>query len=249
MSDKPKFYDRINVYEFSCELPGSGQEVAFKPVNTGQLKKLLTYEKETNLLIQEQALDDLISSSVLTEDFNSDDLYLEDRFFLLVEMRKKTKGEVLEFTLTCPKCNSQSLNRVDLNSMPIKQLDKEADLTVDLVNDVKVHLRRVKRKDQKEIKPSFLKPNLSNLQITAEMQTLFHACAIDKIETPDGVDENINMTDKVYLVDNIPTSEYDKIREKIEEISFGLDLSYKVKCRACDFEQDTIVPVENNFFS
>ena len=81
------------------------------------------------------------------------------------------------------------------------------------------------------------------------MQTLFHACAIDKIETPDGVDENINMTDKVYLVDNIPTSEYDKIREKIEEISFGLDLSYKVKCRACDFEQDTIVPVENNFFS
>ena len=149
MSDKPKFYDRINVYEFSCELPGSGQEVAFKPVNTGQLKKLLTYEKETNLLIQEQALDDLISSSVLTEDFNSDDLYLEDRFFLLVEMRKKTKGEVLEFTLTCPKCNSQSLNRVDLNSMPIKQLDKEADLTVDLVNDVKVHLRRVKRKHQK----------------------------------------------------------------------------------------------------
>lgn len=249
MSDKPKFYDRINVYEFSCELPGSGQEVTFKPVNTGQLKKLLTYEKEKNLLLQEQALDDLISSSVLTEDFNSDDLYLEDRFFLLVEMRKKTKGEVLEFTLTCPKCNSQSLNRVDLNSMPIKQLDKEADLTVDLVNDVKIHLRRVKRKHQKEIKPSFLKPNLSNLQITAEMQTLFHACAIDKVETPDGIDENINMTDKVYLIDNIPTSEYDKIRNKIEDISFGLDLTYKVKCRACNFEQDTIVPVENNFFS
>lgn len=249
MSDKPKFYDRINVYEFSCELPGSGQEVTFKPVNTGQLKKLLTYEKEKNLLLQEQALDDLISSSVLTEDFNSDDLYLEDRFFLLVEMRKKTKGEVLEFTLTCPKCNSQSLNRVDLNSMPIKQLDKEADLTVDLVNDVKIHLRRVKRKHQKEIKPSFLKPNLSNLQISAEMQTLFHACAIDKVETPDGIDENINMIDKVYLIDNIPTSEYDKIRNKIEDISFGLDLTYKVKCRACDFEQDTIVPVENNFFS
>jgi len=249
MSDKPKFYDRINVYEFSCELPGSGETVTFKPVNTGQLKKLLTYEKEKNLLLQEQALDDLISSSVLTEGFDSDDLYLEDRFFLLVEMRKKTKGEVLEFTLTCPKCNSQSLNRVDLNSMPIKQLDKEADLTVDLVNDVKVHLRRVKRKHQKEIKPSFLKPNLSNLQTSAEMQTLFHACAIDKVETPDGIDENINMIDKVYLIDNIPTSEYDKIREKIEEISFGLDLTYKVKCRACDFEQDTIVPVENNFFS
>lgn len=249
MSDKPKFYDRINVYEFSCELPGSGETVTFKPVNTGQLKKLLTYEGEKNLLIQEQALDDLILSSVLTENFDIGDLYLEDRFFLLVEMRKKTKGEVLEFTLTCPKCNSQSLNRVDLNSMPIKKIDKEANLTVDLVNDVKIHLRRIKRKHQKEIKPSFLKPNISNLQMAAEMQTLFHACAIEKVETPDGIDENINIIDKAYLIDNIPTSEYDKIRKKIEDISFGLDLTYKIKCRACDFEQTTMVPVENNFFS
>jgi hypothetical protein len=249
MSDKPKFYDRINVYEFSCELPGSDQKVIFKPVNTGQLKKLLTYENETNLLIQEQALDDLLISSVLSEDFDVNELYLEDRFFLLVELRKKTKGEVLEFTLTCPKCNSQSINRVDLNSMPVKPLDTEVDLTVELVNDVKVYLRRMKRKHQKEINPSLLKSNLTNLQIAAQMQTLYHACAIDKIETPDGIDENLNMNDKIYLIDNIPTSEYDKIRNKIEEVSFGLDLTYKASCRQCDYKAETIVPVESNFFS
>jgi hypothetical protein len=186
MSDnKPKFYDRINVYEFSCALPGNSQEVNFKPVNTGQLKKLLTYENETNILIQEQALDDLISSSVLSEDFNIDDLYLEDRFFLLVELRKKTKGEVLEFSLNCPQCKSQSLNRIDLDKMPIRPIDLEMDTSVELVNDVKVYLRRIKRGHQKEINPSFIKRSMSSTQIAAEMQVLHHANAIEKIESPD----------------------------------------------------------------
>lgn len=252
MSDnRPKFYDHVNVYEFRCELPGVQQEVLFKPVNTGQLKKLLTYENETNLLIQEQALDDLISSSVLSEDFNIDELYLEDRFFLLVELRKKTKGEVLEFSLTCPKCKSQTLNRIDLNDLPVKPLDKEASMTVDLGNKIKVHLRRLKRKHQKEIKPSMLPKGLTPTQAQAEVQILYHACAIDKIETESGVDENLKLTDKRYLVENIPTGDYDKIREALDELSFGVDLTYRMSCGqpTCDFEWSTLVPVENNFFS
>ena len=249
--NRPKFYDHVNVYEFRCELPGAKQEVLFKPVNTGQLKKLLVYENETNLLIQEQALDDLISSSVLSEDFNIDDLYLEDRFFLLVEMRKKTKGEVLEFSLTCPQCKSQTLNRVDLNHLPVKPLDEKANLTVDLGNNIKVHLRRLKRKHQKEIKPSMLPKGLSPTQAQAEVQILYHACAIDKIETESGIDEDLKLTDIKYLIEKIPTGEYDKIRNAIDELSFGVDLTYKIICGQsdCNFEWSTVVPIENNFFS
>ena len=60
MSERPKFYDHVNVYDFSCELPGSKETIQFKPVSTGQIKKLLTYENESNYVLQEQALDDLI---------------------------------------------------------------------------------------------------------------------------------------------------------------------------------------------
>ena len=249
MSDKPKFLDRVNVYEFTCKLPGLNQEVKFKPVNTGQLKKLLTYENETNLIVQEQALDDLISSSVLSEDFNIDELYLEDRFFLLVELRKKTKGEVLEFTLTCPKCNSQTLNRVDLNKLTVKPLDPGVSKIVELGNEIKVHLRRVKRKHQKDIKPGHIPKNLTTTQQSAEIQILSHACAIDKVETPEGIDENITLVDKKYLIENIPTGDYDKIRNGIEALSFGTDLSYVMGCNQCDFKQTIEVPIEQNFFS
>ena len=247
--NKPKFYDRVNVYEFRCELPGLKQEVLFKPVSTGQLKKLLTYENETNLLIQEQALDDLISSSVLSEDFNINELYLEDRFFLLVELRKKTKGEVLEFSLTCPKCKSQTLNRVDLTKMPVKPMDEKASMVVELSNEIKVHLRRLKRKHQKEIHPNMIAQHLTDMQKQAEVQILYHACAIDKIETPEGIDENLKLGDKKYLIENIPTSEYDKIRKALDEFSFGVDLSYKIGCNQCGYSQTVQVPIENNFFS
>lgn len=250
MSDnKPKFYDHINTYEFTCNLPGDGKEVKFKPVNTGDLKKLLTYEKETSLIIQEQALDDLILSSVLSEDFNIDEIYLEDRFFLLVELRKKTKGEVLEFSLTCPECNSQSLQRVDLNKMTVKPLDPDADNVVDLGNSIKIYLRRLKRKHQKEIHPSMIPQHLSDLQKQAEVQILYHACAVDKVESEGGIDDNLKLSDKKYLIENIPTGEYDKIRDKLEEMSFGVDITYNTSCRQCDFEFNTMVPIENNFFS
>ena len=248
-NQKPKFIDRVNVYEFTCKLPGLNQEVKFKPVNTGQLKKLLTYENETNLIVQEQALDDLISSSVLSEDFNSDELYLEDRFYLLVELRKKTKGEVLEFTYTCPKCKSQTLNRVDLNSLKVKPLDPGANKVVELGNEIKVHLRRTKRKHQKEIKPGHIPKNMTPSQQQAEIQILFHACAIDKIETPEGMDEELQLKDKKWLIENIPTGDYDKIREGIEELAFGVDLSYEIGCNACKFSQTVEVPIEQNFFS
>ena len=102
------FKNYVNVYEFDCKLPGSGKVVNYKPITTGQMKKLLIYENETSPVVQEKALDSLISSSVIDKDFNINDLYLEDRFFLLVEMRKNTKGKTFTFPFECSKCKTST---------------------------------------------------------------------------------------------------------------------------------------------
>jgi len=123
MSDRPKFLDHVNSYEFTCELPGSGETVAFKPVSTGQIKKLLTFENETNYVVQEQALDDLLSSSVLSEGFDVGDLYIYDRLFLLLELRKKTEAALGS------KFNIKDFHRVLLSkgSLPLEILEREVD--------------------------------------------------------------------------------------------------------------------------
>lgn len=249
MSDKPNFYDFINVYDFVCELPGSKEKVHFKPITTGQLKRLLTYENETNYVIQENAIDDLITSSVLSEDFNIDEQYIYDRLFLLIELRKKTKGEVLEFQVKCPECNSQSLNRIDLNTLEIKELENSENHIVEFGN-VKIHLRHMKRRHQKEdIKPQLFTKAMSETQQAYMFQVAFNACAIDKIETPKGIDENISMKDRIYFIENIPTNFMDKIKEEVDNMGFGWKLQNKIKCNHCKFEFIEDIPIQQNFFS
>ena len=249
MSERPKFYDHVNVYDFSCELPGSKETIQFKPVSTGQIKKLLTYENESNYVVQEQALDDLISSSVLSEGFDIGELFLYDRIYLLIEIRKKTKGEVLEFQLDCPKCKSQSLNRVNLDELERVEMDAGIDTVVQLSNNIKVHLRQMKRKHQiQEIKPQFFPKNMSDKQQAYMLQVIFHACAIDKIETPSGIDENIPIKDRIYFIEQIPMQEMDKIRDKVDEMGFGWKLEHKSKCTHCQYEVRDQIPIQNHFF-
>jgi hypothetical protein len=246
--NKPKFYDFVNVYDFTCEMPGSKETIQFKPVTTGQIKKLLTYENETNIVVQEQALDDLISSSVLTEGFNIDDQYLYDRLYLLIEIRKKTKGEILEFQVKCPECNSQSLNRVNLENLDVIPLENTDDVVVEL-GRVKVHLRHMKRKHQKEdIKPQLFPKNLSDSQKAYMYQVAFHACAINKIETPNGIDEDIPMRDRIYFIESIPMSQMEILKDKLDEMAFGWKLENKIKCNHCTFEYKADIPVQQNFF-
>jgi hypothetical protein len=248
-NNKPNFLEYINVYDFTCELPGSKEQIQFKPVTTGQIKKLLTYENETNYVVQEQALDDLISSSVLTEGFNIDEQYIYDRLFLLIEIRKKTKGEVLEFQVKCPECSSQSLNRVDLNQLEIQQLENPENRIVDFENGVKVHLKHMKRRHQKEdIKPQFFKKGMTNSQQAYMFQVAFHACAIDKIETPKGLDENISMKDRVFFIEQIPMHFMEKLRDEIDDMGFGWKLQNKIKCLHCQYEFIEDIPIQQNFF-
>ena len=248
--NKLKFYDFVNVYEFTCELPGSKKTVQFKPVTTAQIKRLLTYENETNYVIQEQALDDLISSTVLSDDFDINEQYIYDRMFLLIEIRKKTKGEVLEFQITCPECNSQSLNRVNLDNLEIKQLEDNNNRIVELGDKIKVHLRHMKRKHQKEdIKPQLFSKRMTDTQQAYMFQVAFHACAIDKIETPNGIDENIPMKDRVFFIEQIPIGYMEILKEEIDNMSFGWKLQNKVKCNHCSFNFVEEIPIQQNFFS
>jgi hypothetical protein len=164
-------------------------------------------------------------------------------------LRKKTKGEVLEFQLTCPDCKSQSLNRVNLDELPRTELDESLNTVVELQGGIKVHLRHMKRKHQKEeIKPNFFHKNMSERQMAYMFQVLFHACAIDKIETPSGIDENIPIKDKIYFIEQIPMQEMEKIKEKVNEMSFGWKLSKKIKCVHCKFESEEDIPIQQNFF-
>lgn len=244
------FKDFVNVYEFDCILPGSNEEIKFKPITTGQMKSLLVYEGEKRPSKIEEALDKLITTSVISEDFDITKLYLQDRFYLLVELRKKTKGKIYQFDFTCPKCKSQSIQNIDLSNLAITKLDKRLSKKVKINDSITVEVGHIKRKDQMEAFKLVDKlPNLTETQKMAEVTLYTYAQVIETIITPDGEEKDINLMDKVFLLNNITQDGYTKVTEWFEKNEFGTDFTYMTKCIHCnDFEEKKDIPVSNFFF-
>lgn len=245
---KAKFRDILNIYSFTCELPGTGEEIEFRPVTTGQLKKLLTYEDETSPILQEIAIDELISSSILTEGYDPDTMYLEDRFYFIIQLRKKSKGEVIELQHECEECKSQTLLKISLDDLKLIEKKENEDKNVNLRNGISVKLKHITRKDQKQIKKSFIK-GLTGTQLSAELLTLSSALGIESISTKEhGEEIDLTLGDKKYLIDNLPMSEYEKIRDWYEENFFGIDFKYEIKCYHCEHQTKIDIPMESAFF-
>jgi len=260
MSDFKKY---LNVYEFDTVLPGSGKTVKFKPVTTGQMKELLVYENETDPSVIESALDKLITSSVVTEDFKILDLYLQDRFFLMLEIRRRTKGDHYQFEFRCPGCNSQVLQSVNLAKLPVTRLIEEVDHIVKLNDSISVELDFIKRRDQviayDIVNQTF--GNLSPLQKATEAALVANALAIKAVITPDGKDDDISIEDKKFLLENVPRGEYDLINNWFENYNFGVEFSFELQCKhifvpepgktfgkPCGFKQKQDIPLEQFFF-
>lgn len=245
MSDYKKY---LNVYEFETVLPGKGEKIEFKPVTTGQIKKILTYENEDDPRLVEKILDEMISSSVITEEFNIDDLTLQDRFFLLVEIRKKSKGTKYKFSWTCENCGTQNLSSVDLDKLKFIDFPEKIDPIVKLDENISLGLRHVTRGMIKEGYPYFDETLSSSVQKVAELATITHAASIESIITPEGEDKDITWEDRLYFVNETPQEFYEKITEWAQKYNYGFDFSYRLKCKGCGKMEKREVPLENFFF-
>jgi hypothetical protein len=89
---------------------------------------------------------------------------------------------------------------------------------------------------------------LTDTQKAYVFQVAFHACAIDKIETPSGIDENIDMKDRMYFIENIPMNGMELIKDEVDKMEFGWNLQQKIQCPHCGYEQVEDIPIQQNFF-
>ena len=247
---KLDFRNYLNVYEFETVLPGSGETVKFRPITTGQLKQLLVYENETNPIVVEKALDEtLITSSVISEGFNINNLYLQDRFFLLVEIRRKSKGDNYQFEYVCPECKSQSVQNVKLNELKVTSIPEDIKDIVEIDKNLSVKLAHVTRGGQKEAYKNIKNiKKLTDTQRITEMSLFTHAASIQSIIVPEGEITDATIMDRKYLLENIPTNAYEKIRDWFSDNNFGMDFNYTIACKGCDHEEILDIPIENFFF-
>lgn len=241
------FKDYINEYEFECVLPGVNKTVKFKPLITKQIKKLSTYEKEVNPIVIEEAFDELISSSIITEDFNIDNIYIQDRIFLLIEIRKKSKSDIYEYQFKCPKCKTDIISAINFSDFNISKRDDSVDKSIKMSDNMTIFIDHITRGEQKEAYKT-LDRTLSVEDVQTDMVMNNIAAGIKEVETPDGR-ETLAFEDKKYLLDSSNVYIFNEIKKWYDNNDFGIDLTYQMKCTQCDYISEKVpMEIDNNFF-
>ncbi len=236
----------LDVYEFPYTLPGSGEELLIKPITTGQMKKILAYEDENDPYVVEDALDRLMSDCVINKDFNINQLYLQDRFALMLEIRKVTKGSVYQFTYKCHKCGLYNSGVVDLSELPIKTFNRDNNI-ITISEKLKFEVDFPTREDQKIAVKKTIGKNLGYHEKMVDVQTGTFANAIKKVHTPDGILEEVPFEDKVYILDNISSTVFQEFSNWFKEHDFGVDFNSNVKCTGCGHEEKIDIPLSDFF--
>jgi len=236
----------LNVYEFETVLPGSNEKVKYKGLSTNTMKKLIIHENEKDPLKEEDILDHILSVSIIDEDFDVDKLYVLDRYYLFIKIREATKGSVYKFQYTCPECNGQTVQSIDLKTLILKKTKIKNNTISLLKGNVKLELDYPKRKNQKEAY-SYINPKLSDREKSIDIQLADLAAFVTHIKTSDG-EQDIDYTELIDFIGELPENEKDVFDQWIEKNKFGIDLKHVLKCPHCEFETERDLPMQN-FFS
>ena len=236
----------IDSYEFPYTLPGSGKELMIKPITTGQMKRVLAYEDETNPYIVEEVLDKLISESVITEGFDVGEIYLQDRFSLLLELRKITKGDMYTFNWKCPKCRVENIHNVSLSGLEVKPYNND-DNVLTVSEKLKFEVDFPTRNDQKDAIKRVAGKKLSYRERQVDVQTGTFANSIKKVHTPDGIHEDVPYGDKVFILENISTEVFAEFTKWFADHEFGTAFKTEYKCFSCHDEGNLDIPLSDFF--
>lgn len=235
----------LKAHKHEATLPGSGEVVEFRALTTNDMKELLVYENQTDPLVGEEILDQILSETALNEDFDVNNLYIQDRYYQFIELRKATKGTKYSFPYTCKKCGNQSIQNIDFNDLEVKEKqDSEKEVKL-LDGNLVLEMDHITRGEQKE-GYKMIDKSLSPSKKQVEMILSDMAASIKSITTPEGKEE-IPMEKKIEFVGGLPSSEYQKIRDWYQKNDFGINLNTKIICDKCEFEEEIQIPLDNFF--
>ena len=215
---------KIATPKYDMIVPSTGETVTYRPYVVKEEKLLLiALESQSNEAI-ENAVVDIIKLCVETPiDVNS--LTTFDVEFIFVNLRAKAVGEGIKVNPSCEHCEEKSEQKVNLDKVIVKGLEKDIDMRVKLTDDISVDINW---------------PTMSNKLTEEDMKTgtdtLINMVArsIGTIYSGEEVFTAGDSTKKelVEFVESLGTDQFNALIDKVSEApQLSYDLKYK--CKAC----------------
>jgi len=219
-----------------------------------------------------QSIDYLFENCVdLPSGFDQSELLTGDRVFLLYYLRGITHGNIYEFTMKCPHCNSNSSHVYDLNELantiqyPKEELGTEPfKITLPYLSKVMsktvwAKVRFMRGKDSSHI------ANRQRFNKRVRAGNVVQKRAQKEVEIDQSITDNLSLLivsiggeglngeekDSIKIkaiVDKMHSKDTSTIREFMRENAPGIDTSIIVDCPECQNEIRTELPITEAFF-
>lgn len=255
MSSLPK----LDIPTYSVTLPITKQTITFRPYLTKEEKILLmAVESKSPKTILESMGQIATNCVVMPEKFDIQSLPIVDLEHLFLNLRAKSKSEVLEAQFTCKNeinknaeepdvfepCNAPITLKTRIDELSVENIKDFSDI-IPLTKKIGVKMRLPRYKDVIEL---FAK-NESALESATQMAFEVIISSIESI-----YDEN-----EIYKVDKsnrknveeflgaLTSEQFNKIQNFLENVP-KINYKFQVKCNSCGFDHTLNYKDISNFF-
>lgn len=252
-SDLKKLYATQSGDEIAIDLCFTGRKAYIKPMKVRDKKDILKAIESKDEKLIHKNFDDIIEKYVTLEDNrNTDDLTVQERYQVLVAIRRAAAGDVAKLAHQCPKCEHINKDIIfDMNNIITKNF--EATDTVDSIDvangSIKIILSPIRREDEKKLEKIIFDKKIT---LTSERQFIMMAGYIHKvvISQNDITSEvSMNMEERIDFFENLRASDLDKITNYIKKTDFGVTLPFNFKCEKCGYTSEEEANVAVFFIS
>ena len=219
-------------------------EVNLRPM-TGQEESILSTAR---FMRQGRGIEMIFRNCLMEPNLNPEKFLSVDRTFLLIYLRGISYGNVYEVTIKCPECGHQFDYEIDLN-LPIDYCPddfSETNLSGKLPKTGMTFTYRLMT-GQDETDVSAYRERKTRFANSTDDTFLYRASILIGSIGKDGVVVD-NRHGIHALLERLPVSDVNYIRNQINNPPFGVNTEVTVPCTACGAEFPVELPYEANFF-
>lgn len=202
------------------------------------------------LLKQGKAIDTLLRSCMTNKSIDAGQMVSGDRNAVLIAVRITGYGPEYQVTVECPKCDEKTKHEFNLAQLPIKPLGADPvapgqNLFNFLlpVSQKEVTFKLMTGGDEREISTTLERARkaagVGGIESPVTTRLLFQVISIG------GENDRSKLA---QIIRNLPAKDSKELRNYIDKISPGVDMTQTFACPQCGEESEVDVPMGTEFF-
>jgi hypothetical protein len=230
---------KIDVPQYTLQLPSSGESVKIRPFLVREQKQLLIAQNG-DVDQQTEAVLDIVDTCTFNK-LSVRRLPAYDVEYLFLQIRARSVGENIDLILTCNSCEHKQDGKLDITSVAVNKQD-EHNATVELGNGVVVNLR-----DPDLSSVNNLRARADDADANAVISLI--ARSIKNIWKGEEMFDAADYTDaeKIEFIENLSPANLAKIEKFFSSLP-TLRHELEFKCEECGTDNTAVLEGLQSFF-